>query len=146
MDFGNILDEWENRKKPARVRKDMNQYLDGYLPDEKTAAAKEEPGDGLSKAEKRAMLQRMKPQADIDLHGLKVKEALEILEKFLRDSLRKGLKKVLIIHGKGNHSTGGPVLAKEVRKFLEMSSFTGEFHSAPREMGGSGAVWVILRS
>jgi DNA-nicking Smr family endonuclease len=146
MDFGNILDEWENSKKPARVKKDMNQYLDGYLPDEKTAAAKEEPGERLSKAEKRAKLQRMKPQAEIDLHGLKVKEALELLEKFLRDSLRKGLKKVLIIHGKGNHSTGSPVLGKEVRKFLERCAFAGEIHPAPREMGGNGAVWVILRS
>ena len=58
---------------------------------------------------------------------------------------RRGMRKGLVIHGKGNHSAEGSVLAPLVRDFLEMSSEIGEFGRAARKDGGSGATWFILR-
>ncbi|CAG9332864.1 unnamed protein product [Blepharisma stoltei] len=43
----------------------------------------------------------------IDLHGLRVKEAIELLEAFLHESQEDGLKRVEVVTGKGMHSTHG---------------------------------------
>lgn len=123
----------------------MSEYLDDYLPDDTVARMKGDTGSGRSTREERAVLLKMKPQAQIDLHGLIVKKALKKLENFIRDCRKKGLKKILIIHGKGNHTKGEPVLGREVRLFLQKCAYTGEFQAASREMGGKGALWVILR-
>jgi DNA-nicking Smr family endonuclease len=72
-------------------------------------------------------------------------EAQEAVERFLRESRDRGLGKVLIIHGKGNHSAGGPVLASKVRQWLERSPLAGAFGPAEPRQGGAGATWVIVR-
>jgi DNA-nicking Smr family endonuclease len=145
MDFGDILNEWESRRTPERSGRDMERYLSEYLPDKDIAAMKDGPEKDESSASNRALLRQLKPQAELDLHGLNSSDAIARLGLFLRECRKKGLRKVLIIHGKGNHSSGEPVLGKEVRKYLERCAFAGEFRTASREMGGKGAVWVILR-
>jgi len=52
---------------------------------------------------------------------------------------------VLLIHGKGNHSPGQPVLERVVRNFLEKCPHTGAFGKADRAHGGRGATWVRIR-
>ena len=87
----------------------------------------------------------MKPQAELDLHGLPVDEAEVSLEQFIRKSFEEGLVKVQIIHGKGNHSAEKPILPRLVRNYIEKSPLCGEFGYALGNEGGSGAVWVLLR-
>ena len=55
-----------------------------------------------SKMENREYLRTMRPEARIDLHGLTREEAWNRLTAFVNDCLRRNLKKILIIHGKGN--------------------------------------------
>lgn len=88
---------------------------------------------------------RMKPQRTLDLHGMRAEEALRALEQFVVTCRRAGVRKVLVIHGKGYHSQGEPVLRGLVRRYLEQSPHTGAFGPAPRELGGSGALWVAIR-
>ncbi|MDA8411057.1 MAG: Smr/MutS family protein [Treponema sp.] len=88
----------------------------------------------------------LKPGARIDLHGKTAAEAEYALGIFLEDAARRGIEKVLVITGKGNHSTSGPVLAKTVRAFLEANPRAGRFGTADRVDGGSGALWVLVRS
>jgi DNA-nicking Smr family endonuclease len=107
-------------------------------------AGREEPG-GPSPAERAAELRELRPEAELDLHGLRADEVGRALEGFLSASRRGGLRKVLIIHGKGKHSQGEPVLRRLVRAHLERSSHAGSFGQAERGLGGSGALWVILR-
>lgn len=83
----------------------------------------------------------------IDLHGLTRDEAIESLEGFLRSARQAGEKAVLIITGKGIHSSDGPVLSQAVSAWLrdQGRSHISEFAPAPQEMGGSGALVVFLR-
>ncbi len=140
MDFEKILNRWENNSKEENMS--MERWLDKYPPDAKKAVT---PISSTGKGAVRKALLCMKPQAELDLHGLNTEEAIRRTNDFLITSKKRGLKKVIIIHGKGNHSKEGAVLKKAIRLFIEKSSITGEFASPGRDMGGSGATWVILR-
>jgi DNA-nicking Smr family endonuclease len=148
MDFGEILEQWENRRtsragNPERV--DMEDLL-GRYPPAKDGRPSGQDSDEAGRTESR--YQRMKtrePQAELDLHGLTAEEARASLERFLREARAQGLGKVLIIHGKGTHSRGKPVLEGTVRAWLERSPLAGAFGRAERRHGGGGATWVILR-
>ncbi len=50
------------------------------------------------------------PQAELDLHGLKAKEAIAAADFFLQEARRRKLTTVRIITGKGIHSQGEAVL------------------------------------
>ncbi len=85
------------------------------------------------------------PLAELDLHGLSGLEAERAIEAFVLEARERGLFKVLLIHGKGNHSPGQPVLERVVRSFLEKCPHTGAFGKADRAHGGRGATWVKIR-
>lgn len=129
MDFGNILDEW----------------MRGHGVDDKDAAAEEEP-DARERAAEAKRLAARSIQARIDLHGLCAEEAERELADFLDRSARAGLEKVLVVHGKGVHSAGEPVLGRLARRVVEASSVAGRFGVAERKDGGSGALWVLLKA
>ena len=97
------------------------------------------------RAEQRRRLKAMQPEAKLDLHGLTQEEAEHSLDSFFRECRQKGLRKILIVHGKGLHSEGQPVLFSVVRSYLERNPFAGDFGQAAKEDGGSGALWVILK-
>ncbi len=150
MGFGDILDAWEKQssdKKKNNTEDDAYRNLMNRWLDENPAGLKEDdlrtPG---RKNPSRKTIRRMAPQETLDLHGYTQEEALAELAAFLKRSRSRGLKKVLIIHGKGNHSeSGDSVLRREVRRFIAESPLCGE-HGVPQPaMGGEGAVWVILR-
>lgn len=95
----------------------------------------------------RNYLLNMKCEAFLDLHGLHQDEAEERLDTFISDCKRRGLKKVMIIHGKGIHTTGAdPVLGPLVRRFIERDKRCGmSGHPKNKAQGGNGATWVILK-
>lgn len=95
----------------------------------------------------RNFLLNMKPEAFIDLHGLHQDEARERLDNFVTDCKRRGLKKILIIHGKGIHTSGtDPVLGELVRRFIEQDKRCGASgHPKTKQEGGTGATWVLLK-
>ncbi len=109
---------------------------------DKDAAAE---ADILSAAERRSRLRNKTPDAVIDLHGLTRDEAWLRLSAFFAAALRQGAEKVLVVHGKGNHSEGEAVLKKATRDFVERCSFAGECGQADSRSGGAGATWVILK-
>ncbi len=84
---------------------------------------------------------------ELDLHGLTKDEAIDALDSFIKGAYRRGQQAVLVITGKGNHSADEPVLKVAVEKWLrdEGKKMVIEFVSAPRQMGGEGAVVVFLR-
>lgn len=99
-----------------------------------------------SKMESHTYLREMKAEAVIDLHGLTSDEARIKLDSFVSVCQRKGLRKILIIHGKGNHSKGtDPVLGNLVRTFIETDYRLGMSGHPDRTQGGSGATWVIIK-
>jgi DNA-nicking Smr family endonuclease len=105
----------------------------------------EAEGEAVSAGEQRRRLLAKRPDAVIDLHGQSRDEAWETLEAFFRGSRQQGFEKVLIIHGKGNHSGSEAVLKRMVRDFVERCPFAGESGHGNAAFGGAGSTWVILK-
>ena len=119
----------------------MEEWLDKYPPKDKDAASEPRQPRPVS----RKKLMKQSSQKSLDLHGLTAEQARVEVRDFLHDSKQQGLRKVLIIHGKGYHSQDRPVLKNEVIKILERSPITGGFGTAARNEGGSGALWVLIK-
>jgi len=75
----------------------------------------------------------------LDLHGLRLEEALEKTEKYLNDAALAGLEEVIIYHGLGKG-----ILAKGITDLLKNHPLVKEFKDAPPHMGGYGAKLVRL--
>lgn len=167
MDFEQILNQWDRQtQRPygkKRMRKDaknptvadytaentrtinpMEYWLNRYGIYNKDADGNTAPSLHDTLAEKRR-LRTMRPQAEIDLHGMTLEKAYSALVTFFDEAVRRRYQKVLIIHGKGNHSQDGPVLARFVQKFLETHIHAGETGHPKGREGGSGSTWVILK-
>jgi len=85
-------------------------------------------------------------QDQIDLHGLRRDDAREQLAAFLRDAVRRGLRCVRVVHGKGNGSPGRePVLKAKVRSWLVQKQEVIAFVQARASEGGHGALVVLLK-
>ena len=93
-----------------------------------------------------AELKNLPVEAQIDLHGLTREEAWSRLDAFISECSSRRLKKVLIVHGKGNHSEEEPVLKNLVRSFIERDKRLGTSGHPGGVDGGSGATWVIIRA
>lgn len=92
-------------------------------------------------------LKTLAPEATVDLHQLTREEAWSKLKIFVDSCCIRKLKKILIIHGKGNHSHGtDPVLGQVVRLFIEQDKRLGTSGHPDRNHGGSGATWVIIKN
>ena len=85
--------------------------------------------------------------AELDLHGLRWDEAKVVMVRFLAAARDADARCVRIIHGKGLRSKGdGPVIKQRIDGWLRQRSEVLAFCSARREDGGTGAVYVLLRS
>ncbi len=85
-------------------------------------------------------------QAQLDLHGLRVDEAREAVGQFIRDSVKRGVRCVRIVHGKGLGSMNKkPVLKQKVRNWLVQKEEVIAFCTARAADGGSGALMVLLQ-
>ena len=80
----------------------------------------------------------------LDLHGMDRYQAQDALALFLHRARRRG-PCLRIIHGKGFGSNGQPVLKKLVRSWLSHHPEVLAFCQASEEMGGEGALLVLIR-
>lgn len=81
------------------------------------------------------------PITDVfDLHSMPAKEVQAVVEEYLEEAHRLGLKSVRIIHGRGIG-----VQREMVRAVLARTSFVVSFGDAPPEAGGWGATLATLR-
>ena len=84
-------------------------------------------------------------QDETDLHGLNREEARALLANFLARSLKRGVRCVRIIHGKGLGSPGKQaVLRQLVRGWLMQRNEILAYCQAKPQDGGEGAVIVLL--
>ncbi|MGC1343638.1 MAG: Smr/MutS family protein [Candidatus Binataceae bacterium] len=88
-------------------------------------------------------------QDHVDLHGMIQPAAHEALTAFIVDSVRKGHRSVLVVHGRGLGSPGGrPVLKHATVEWLSHGTIGGHvlaFTTARPADGGTGAMYVLLR-
>jgi DNA-nicking Smr family endonuclease len=81
----------------------------------------------------------------LDLHGLKSRTAVAEVTRFI-EAHKGAYRCVAIVHGRGLHSEGKAVLKQDVRALLRHHPAVLAYSDAPRDDGGSGAVYVLLRS
>ncbi len=88
-------------------------------------------------------------QAHFDMHGMIQGAAKIALKEFIIASVRKGLRTVLVVHGRGLRSPGGhPVLKHASAGWLSHGAIGGHvlaFTSARPADGGAGATYVLLK-
>lgn len=119
------------------------------LSDEQTAIQKARKDTKEPKAKERTIgeLRALEPEATLDLHGMTVLEAEKASADFLRASKDKHLVKVAIITGKGLHNDKGYSLLKEAAlSQIRLSKVVREATTPKARHGGSGAIWIILKS
>ncbi len=81
------------------------------------------------------------PITDVfDLHSVPPRDAEAVVEAYLEEAHRMGLKALRIIHGRG---VG--VQRRMVRAVLARTPFVVSYSDAPMEAGGWGATIVTLR-
>ena len=94
----------------------------------------------------------------IDLHGYTLEEANNSIEKFILESFRKKINKLIVVTGKGLHSQieKDPYVSKNlsilkysVPEFIEnnkgLMNIINEIKDASIEDGGSGAFYIFLK-
>ncbi|MCK5640173.1 MAG: Smr/MutS family protein [Gammaproteobacteria bacterium] len=85
-------------------------------------------------------------EAELDLHGMKVVEARQVMSDFLKHCRAQKMHCVRVIHGKGNSSADKrPVLKNKVNQWLRHHEEILAFSSARPADGGTGAIYVLLR-
>jgi DNA-nicking Smr family endonuclease len=159
MDFGDILDAWDKQtaragKKRGKITndgKEEQQSVDPITAWLRVNGVYDKDAESLEAGEQRPAVRRRRlrmkrPEATLDLHCLTWDEAWAAMEAFFKESRRRELEKVLLIHGKGNHSQGDAVLKRAVIQFIEKHPYAGESGQAAAELGGSGATWVLLKA
>ena len=167
MDFGDILKEWEQGESTKNKKANSGAYTKkANAPEKKSAPTQKKANDmdvwlrRYGVVDKDDLIkdyhENVSPRtqisaknrsidATIDLHNFTQEEAWVQLEIFVRNCKQKGLKKILIVHGKGTHSDGDPVLGRMVRTFIEQHKSLGESGHPKAALGGSGATWVMVK-
>jgi DNA-nicking Smr family endonuclease len=85
-------------------------------------------------------------EREIDLHGYTREEALRTLETAVMNALAQGQRTLCIVHGRGLHSQGRPVLRQAVFQWLRDGPYSGFVLAAVPLVGsGGGASMVLLR-
>jgi DNA-nicking Smr family endonuclease len=85
-------------------------------------------------------------EARLDLHRMKVAQARQEVFSFLQECLRHNVRTVLILHGKGeSNPEGHGVLKAYINKWLRDLPEVMAYHSAQKQHGGTGAVYVLIR-
>jgi DNA-nicking Smr family endonuclease len=83
-------------------------------------------------------------EAILDLHGKTSDEARISLNQFIVKCRKKGVRHVLIIHGKGR-ANKAPILKNKLNHWLRQTPDVLAFSSATNKDGATGALYVFLR-
>lgn len=153
--FERLWSEMTEKEKRAQIKAKLAEEKEGTKSDEKKQKGKKArkvAGKVVAGQEIRVKEAGFKMpkqhQAELNLHGYFVEDALMETEKFLRNSKVAGYKKVLVITGKGMHSAGGlarlrPLVGRKLVELLEMKMIR-DYEFADGKNGGFGAYFVYF--
>jgi DNA mismatch repair protein MutS2 len=98
-------------------------------------------GKDRTRKEKSATGKVRKPEInpELDLHAMTVDEAIPLVQEYVDEAFRAGLKEVRIVHGKG---TG--ILRQAVMRELRKHPLVKSFRMGDRFEGSTGATVVNL--
>lgn len=84
-------------------------------------------------------------QAKLDLHRITLTDGRKMVHDMLTEAHQRGLRTLLITHGKGMHSPQPARMKSYVMHWLAESDLVLAWHSARPEHGGAGATYVLVR-
>ncbi|MFC1545920.1 Smr/MutS family protein [Pseudomonadota bacterium] len=83
---------------------------------------------------------------EIDLHGMTRDEAVSGLVRLFEEAMTEKIRVVCIVHGRGLHSQGKPVLKEATYQWLRSGPFSSSVLAAiPKPYTGGGSCLVLLR-
>lgn len=103
--------------------------------------------DGVQDSQMRKLKAGQIPfEGSLDLHGLSVEKARELLWDFLAEASKLEIRCVRVTHGKAARKDGKrPLIKSHVNTWLRQHSQVLGFTSCLPRHGGTGAVYVILK-
>ncbi len=160
-DRANVIDKHQNPDiRPAHSTRDEDLEVMAHLSDlvsgiaEMDISFSDEYIEGSVHGFSRKLMRRLKrgqfPIQDyIDLHGLTKKEAEINVKDFLHQSHLRGLRCVLVVHGRGLNSENHiPVLKELLPVWLSrgpVRKIVLAFSTARPYDGGTGAIYILLK-
>lgn len=128
-----------------RLRVDglSDQFVIDVLPEEELAWA----ANGVQESQLRKLKSGQIPfEGSIDLHGMTVEKARELLWEFLAEANRMEIRCVRVTHGKAQRKDGrNPILKSHVNTWLRQHTKVLGFTSCIPRHGGTGSVYVLLK-
>jgi len=95
---------------------------------------------------KKLRMGRYAIEARLDLHRMTIDQARREVFQFLRECFYYELRTVMILHGKGERNPEGiATLKSHLAVWLPQIEEVIAFHSAQKQQGGTGAVYVMLK-
>lgn len=161
-------EEWENAVKDVK-RLRVNRYVEEIKPKDipirknkiqtvtysQLSKGKSIAKDDFSQMDgaltKRFKREEFKIEATLDLHGSTEKDASDLVSEFIKSAYNAHKRCVLIITGKGwddRPFSGKGILRKSVPQWLsnsEISSLILAYKNPSEALGGSGALYILLR-
>ncbi len=103
--------------------------------------------DGISRERLRRLASGQPPvHSEIDLHGMNRDAALAQLEQHAGQMLAEGGRVLCIVHGRGLHSQGKPVLKDAVYQWLREGPYAGLVLAViPTPNSGGGSCLALFR-
>ena len=128
-----------------RIRVDglSDQFVIDVQPEEELAWA----GNGVQDSQLRRLKGGQIPfDGSIDLHGMTVEKARELLWDFIDEATRIEVRCIRVTHGKAQRKDGRrPILKSHVNTWLRQHPKVLAFTSCLPRHGGTGSVYVLLR-
>jgi len=115
--------------------------------------------DSLPNKDLSSYKKKIKSKKYFDFHGFSLDEANKTINKLIKDSYKNGVRKLVIVTGKGIHSDNekNPYSSKDlgilkyslpeyIKNDSELMELINEIKDADIEDGGSGAFYIFLKN
>ena len=114
--------------------------------------------DSLQNKDLSSYKKKIKSTKYFDFHGFSLDEANNTINKLIKDSYKNGIRKLVIVTGKGIHSDNekNPYSSKDlgilkyslpeyIKNHSELMELINEIKDADIKDGGSGAFYIFLK-
>ena len=114
--------------------------------------------DSLPNKDLASSKKRIEKKKNFDFHGFSLDEANKTINKLIKDSYKNGVRKLVVVTGKGIHSDNekNPYTSKDfgilkysmpeyIKKDPELMKLINEIKEADPADGGSGAFYIFLK-
>ena len=84
----------------------------------------------------------------LDLHGLTQSQAFDSMKMFLKNAFDDGIKKVIVITGKGKMNNPGLIKLEVPRwlQYTELKAYVARYSTAHQYLGGEGAILISIKN